>query len=145
MLDRVRDEVAEAYARTHARFAQIVEEEEAVRASIRGFREDLDRARQDVGLPIEVLNNLQLKLDSQLGYLAAIVDYNRAQFELYVALGQPPAAFLARPVPTEGITPTMPEGAIAPNANGGNAPTAVAPTAPPAPPFSPPLPSPSRR
>ena len=32
-------------------------------------------------------------------YLNAIVDYNQAQLELYVALGQPPADVLARPVP----------------------------------------------
>ena len=37
---------------------------------------------------------------SRYAYLDAIVDYNRGQFELYVALGQPPANVLARPVPT---------------------------------------------
>ena len=108
MLDLIRDEVAEAYAATHARYQQMLEEEEAVRSGIRGFREDLGRALQADGLPIEVLNNLRLKADSQIEYLDAIVDYNRAHFELYVALGQPPAATLARPVPTEGVTRTMP-------------------------------------
>ena len=103
MLDHIRDEVAEAYARTHARYQQILEEEEAVQSSIRGFREDLERIKQAAGLPIEVLNNLRLKADSAYEYLEAIVGYNRAHFELYVALGQPPAACLARPVPAEGI------------------------------------------
>ncbi len=108
MLDHIRDEVAEAYARTHARYEQILEEEEAVRSGIRGFQEDLGRARQAAGLPIEVLNNLKLKAEAQMEYLEAIVDYNRAHFELYVALGQPPAATLARPVPVEGVTPAFP-------------------------------------
>ncbi|MHB1560364.1 MAG: TolC family protein [Isosphaeraceae bacterium] len=103
MLDHIRDEVAEAYARTHARYQQILEDEEAVRSGIRGFREDLERIKQAAGLPIEVLNNLHLKADAEYGYLAAIVEYNKAHFELYVALGQPPAASLARPVPTEGF------------------------------------------
>ncbi len=103
MLDHIRDEVAEAYARTHARYQQILEEEEAVQSGIRGFREDLERIKEAAGLPIEVLNNLRLKAESEYEYLEAIVGYNRAHFELYVALGQPPAACLARPVPTEGI------------------------------------------
>jgi hypothetical protein len=51
-----------------------------------------------LGLPIELLNSLSLLGRSKIGYLDAIVDYNRAQFELYVALGQPPADTLARPV-----------------------------------------------
>jgi outer membrane protein TolC len=156
MLDHIRDEVAEAYARTHARYQQILEDEEAVRSGIRGFSEDLARSRQAVGLPIEVLNNLHLKADAEYAYLGAIVEYNEAHFEMYVALGQPPAACLARPVPAEGVTRTVPEvpasptGALAPAvpapAEGGRN-----PSPPPASPdgarspFSPPLPNPSGR
>ena len=111
MLDRVRDEVAEAYASTHARFAQIGEIEEAVRSAMQGFRLDLERSRQGVpgeGLnprPIEVLNSLNLLYRSRLEYLDAIVDYNQAHFRLYVALGQPPAAALARAAPIPGAKP----------------------------------------
>lgn len=99
VLDRVRSEVAAAYARTHARFAQIETSERAVRASRKAFREDFIRTRNAVGLPIETLDSLRLLGRSRLAYLDAIIDYNRAQFELYVALGQPPANNLARPVP----------------------------------------------
>ena len=109
MLNRVRAEVAIAYARTHARFAQIGTTEAAVRASQRGFREDYDLTIQQTGrkvLPIELLNNFRLLNQARREYLDAIVDYNRAQFELYVALGQPPADALARPVPIEGLAPS---------------------------------------
>ncbi len=109
VLNRVRAEVAVAYARTHARFAQIGTTEAAVRASQRGFREDYDLTVQQSGrkvLPIELLNNFRLLNDSRREYLDAIVDYNNAQFELYVALGQPPADALARPVPIEGLAPS---------------------------------------
>jgi outer membrane protein TolC len=105
MLDRVRAEVAEAYARTHARYAQIATTEQAVRTGSDGFREDLDRIRGAVGLPIEVLNNLNLLARARLEYLDSIVDYNEAQFALFVALGQPPADALAHPVPTAGVVP----------------------------------------
>jgi outer membrane protein TolC len=105
VLNRVRAEVATAYARAQARFAQIDIGERAVRAGTDAFREDLTRTRAGVGLPIEVLDSLRLLGRSRLTYLDAIVDYNRAQFELYVALGSPPADTLARPVPADLVPP----------------------------------------
>jgi len=109
VLNQVRAEVATAYARTHARFAQIGTTEAAVRASQRGFREDYDLTIQQTGrkvLPIELLNNFRLLNQARREYLDVIVDYNQAQFELYVALGQPPADALARPVPVGGLAPS---------------------------------------
>jgi outer membrane protein TolC len=105
ILDRVRAEVAEAYAKTHARFAQIETTEQAVRTGTEGFREDLIRVQNTVGLPVELINSLNLLARARYEYLDAIVDYNEAQFALYVALGQPPANTLARPVPTGGVVP----------------------------------------
>src|SRR5262249_61595760 len=105
VLDRVRAEVAVAYARTHARYAQIETAERAVRSSQDAFREDLTRTRHREGLPIEVLDSLRLLGRSRYAYLDAIVDYNRPQFELYVALGQPPADCLARPIPATLVPP----------------------------------------
>ena len=108
VFDMVRDEVAEAHARTHARFAQIADFEEAVRSATEGFQLDLERIKQGVPgrgenpRPIEVLDSLNLLRQSKNDYLDAIVDYNVAHFQLYVALGQPPAANLARAVPPEG-------------------------------------------
>ena len=68
--------------------------EAAVRSGLRGFKEDFDLTRQQglrTVLPIELLNNFRLLNQARREYLDAIVEYNRAQFELYVALGQPPA------------------------------------------------------
>jgi outer membrane protein TolC len=106
VLDRVRAEVAEAYARTHARYAQIGTTEQAVRTGVDGFREDLTRLENTVGLPIELLDSMRLLARARYEYLNAIVDYNEAQFSLYVAMGQPPADSLARPVPTGGVVPS---------------------------------------
>ena len=99
VLDQVRDEVAEAYARAHARWAQIGVSEQAVRTAQDAYREDLTRIRGQEGLPIEVLDSVRLLGQGRGDYLNAIVDYNRAELELYVALGQPPANVLARPAP----------------------------------------------
>jgi outer membrane protein TolC len=98
VLNQVRNEVAAAHARSQARFAQIAITEEAVQASQEAFREDLNRVRALEGLPIEVLNSLQLLARARAEYLSSIVDFNISQFELYVALGQPPAASIALPV-----------------------------------------------
>ncbi len=100
VLDRIRAEVATAYARTHSRYAQIESGERAVLSSTKAFEEDMIRTRNREGLPIEVLDSLRLLGRSRTAYLDAIIAYNMAHFELYVALGQPPANFLARPVPT---------------------------------------------
>jgi outer membrane protein TolC len=99
VLDRIRAEVATAHARSHARFAQIAIAEHAVETSAKAFQQDLTRIRNKEGLPIELLDSMRLLTRSRYAYLDAIIDFNRAQFDLYVALGQPPADFLAHPVP----------------------------------------------
>jgi outer membrane protein TolC len=141
VMDQIRDEVAEAYARSHARFAQMTEEEDAVRSAVQGFALDLERIRQAVPRdesqqprPIEVIDSLKLLAEAKNGFLDAIVDYNEAHFEIYVATGQPPAAALAQPVPVGGENPgSSPAAAPAPS---------TAPPPPPAapgrPPFAPP-------
>ncbi len=118
VLNQIRAEVASSYARTHARFGQIGTTEAAVRSGLRGFKEDFDLTREQglrTVLPIELLNNFRLLNQARREYLDAIVDYNRAQFELYVALGQPPADSLARVVPSSGVAPSdIPGGPRAP-------------------------------
>jgi outer membrane protein TolC len=98
-LNRVRMQVAQAYALVHARYGQIGIAEAAVETSTRGFEEDLRRTRQALGLPIEVLDNLRLLARARYDLLQAISGYNRGQFELVVALGVPPPKTFARAVP----------------------------------------------
>jgi outer membrane protein TolC len=111
MLNLVRSQVAEAYARAHARYARIGTYEDAVRSGYLSFHQDLDRIRARGGaaehevLPIELLNSFNLLAGARVDYLDSIVDFNRAQFEMYVALGQPPANALARAVPVQGVVP----------------------------------------
>jgi outer membrane protein TolC len=137
ILNRVRAEVAEAYARAHARYAQIGTYEDAVRSGYLAYHQDLDRTMfmgadrpRDV-LPIELLNSFDLLANARVEYIDAIVDYNRAQFAMYVALGQPPANTLARPVPTAGVVPpNLPSGAgpaVSPPGRAGSAPAFAPP------------------
>jgi outer membrane protein TolC len=104
-LDRVRAEVARAYVRVHARNAQIGTAEQAVRDATESLSLDTRAVRGGAGKPIELLESLRLLGRARTTYLNAIADYNRAQLELYVALGQPPADTLARQFPAGGVPP----------------------------------------
>jgi outer membrane protein TolC len=111
-LNAVRAEVAEAKARVDARFLQIDAAERAVKASSDAYTEDLTRITKggpNLGLPLEVVDSFRLLARSRYEYLEAIIDYNRAQFQLWVALGQPPADSLARPVPPDLVPPPLVE------------------------------------
>ena len=105
----MRSEVVEADARSRARFAQIDTTAKAVESSLAAFDQDLLRIKGREGLPIETIDSLRLLSRSRYEYLDAIIDYNRAQFQLYVALGQPPATVLARPVPAVLAKPPYPK------------------------------------
>jgi len=70
-----------------------------VRSAEGAYRRDMDRLRQGDVRPIEVLDGLQRLSRSQGAYLDAIVDYNEAQFSLYVALAAPPLGSPAWPFP----------------------------------------------
>ncbi len=97
VLEQVRKEVSLAHRRSTIRYAQLNVGEAAISAASDAFQEDLLRAKANEGLPIEVLDSLELLERASLAYLRAVMAFNRAQFDLYVALGQPPADMLARP------------------------------------------------
>lgn len=113
VLDKVRSEVAAAFVRVHVRYRQLTSAEQAILESETAWREDLNRARGNEGLPIEVLNSLRLLLRSRLALLNTITSYNIAQFELYFAMGQPQSELLVRPVdeasPANELPPSPPE------------------------------------
>ncbi|HEY4259655.1 MAG TPA: TolC family protein [Schlesneria sp.] len=98
VLEQVRKEVSLAHRRSSIRYSQLNVGEAAISAANDAFQEDLLRAKANEGLPIEVLDSLELLERASLNYLRAVMAFNRAQFDLYVALGQPPADMLARPV-----------------------------------------------
>jgi outer membrane protein TolC len=105
VLDRVRQEVADAYVRTQARFAEIDLQARAVQSGTSAMREDLVRVRGLEGRPIELLDSLRQAAEARTDYLNAIIGFDVAEFQLYVALGAPPADTLARPVPQESLHP----------------------------------------
>lgn len=135
VLNRVRAEVAEARARSFARLAQVGVTEQAIQSGRRAFGLDFARIQLRAGrevLPIELLNSFRLLNQARYDYLDAIADFNRAQFELFVAIGLPPADALARPAPLTGLPPAPGSMAIpAPDAGTGPSLEKVPPELPP--------------
>ena len=113
VLNQARADVATAFARSHARSAQIDVNEQATRMGQLGFQEDFLRTRDREGLPIETLDNLRLWNRARIEYLNSIVDFNEAQIDLYIALGQPRADMLARPAPADALPAGVQEAAPA--------------------------------
>jgi outer membrane protein TolC len=89
-INQIRREVAAALAAAKASRGQIDVTARQLATAQNGFREDLDRIRGTIARPIEVENSLDLLADARQKHLRAIIDYNRAQFRLFVALGSPP-------------------------------------------------------
>jgi outer membrane protein TolC len=105
VLDTVREEVVAAYVQALSWLAQVKWQAQAVRAGENASKEDLIRVRGREARPIELLDSLRQGIEARRNYLNAIIGYNRAEVRLYVALGNPPADMLARPVPAELLQP----------------------------------------
>ncbi len=89
-LNRVRDEIATNVAAAKAALNQIEVARRELQSSRNGFHEDLERTYNNLGRPIEVINSLNLLAAARMNLVNAIVEYDQAQFRLWVALGTPP-------------------------------------------------------
>lgn len=108
VLNKIRAQVAEAYANSQSTFAQLDVLNHAVITSREAYQRDLVRTRGGEGLPIELLDSLRLSSTAQMSYLQTIISYNISQYQLYRAIGQPPADLLARPVEGAASEPPVP-------------------------------------
>lgn len=97
-LARIRQQVAQAQANVRARRGQLDLAQRQLRIAQEGYQLDFQRIRNIVAgqpgrpaLPIELLNNLHFLVKARQDLVTALVQYDQAQFELYVALGQPPS------------------------------------------------------
>ncbi len=90
--DLISAEVAEAYHQVHERRRQVEVAQKGVDESLRSLELNMNRIRGAEGLPIEVLQAVQSVAAARRTHLAAVTNYNRAQFQLLRAVGQPAAA-----------------------------------------------------
>ena len=90
VIDQVRREVAEAFGLAAARRQELESAQRQLTSAREGARLDLLRARNLEGRPIEVLNSLRLLDSARQDLIRATVRHNQAEYQLFVALGQPP-------------------------------------------------------
>ncbi len=69
-----------------------------LKTAIAGTREEIDRTRGGEGLPLEAINSVNLLVEARDEFIAALVGYDMAQFELFVAIGETPNAALPDPL-----------------------------------------------
>lgn len=90
VLNKVREQVSVAFNRSAENFRAIGVQRRRVLDATDGFQRDLIRIRGGVGRPIALLDNAKRLREAREALLAAVIGFDRAQFELFVALGQPP-------------------------------------------------------
>jgi outer membrane protein TolC len=89
--DRVIAEVTTAAADLHSYLRQIDATTGSIQAANESYQLNFQRIRQGEGLPIELLQAIRARTDAQDAYTQAVTNYNRSQFRLLRALGQPPS------------------------------------------------------
>ena len=88
----IRDEVVTAYGRMEQTYESMRIAERRLGNAERGLQQDLQRIRGGVGLPVEVLDSMELLVEARTALILATADYDIAQFQLFVAIGQTPVA-----------------------------------------------------
>ncbi len=89
-INLARGQVSASLADAHAARNQVAVARQELASAELGFKEDLERSRQNLGRPIEVLNSLTLLAEARVNLIRALVHYDQAQFSLWVSLGSPP-------------------------------------------------------
>lgn len=92
VLNEVRDAVSVAFNTSAKQFRAIAIQRRRVQEATDGFQKDLERVFKapGTGRPIEVLDNAKRLREAREALLDAVIGFDRAQFQLFVALGQPP-------------------------------------------------------
>lgn len=92
MADVIGRQVADARSLVLARQDDLGIARSRVAVAENAFNEDLKRIRGDVGLPIELLNSIQRLVGARIDVVRIQQEYNLAQMQLFVAIGQTPLA-----------------------------------------------------
>jgi outer membrane protein TolC len=87
VFDRVRREIVEARARIDANRQDIALAQKRVQSSQNAYTQDLVRARNGEGRPLEVLNSAALLATARQDLVRAMTGFSQAQLQLLAALG----------------------------------------------------------
>jgi outer membrane protein TolC len=92
MMNVINRQVADAQSLVLSRWQDLDIARQRRSTAERAFQEDLARIRGVEGLPIELLNSLNRLTAARVDFVRVVHQYNLAQMQLFVALGQTPLA-----------------------------------------------------
>ena len=105
-LNQVRREVSEARAAALAAARQMELSTASVANATQGFKLETERIRLGQGRPIEALDSFNQLLTARQELVQAVIEFDTAQFQLYVAVGSsPPSVPVVGP---EAVPPMLP-------------------------------------
>ena len=97
VLNQIGREVADAFAQSEARRRRFEFSRGRLKTAAAGAREEIDRTRGGEAFPLESINSVNLLVEARDEFIAALVGYDLAQFQLFVAIGQTPSVALPDP------------------------------------------------
>jgi outer membrane protein TolC len=97
VINRIGREVADAFVLSESRKQALDFVLRRLKTAADGAREEIARTRGGEALPLEAINSVNLLTDARQELVRAIVAYDLAQFQLFVAIGQTPSAALPDP------------------------------------------------
>lgn len=83
-------EVIVAHTQVNAKKEQIAIAEQGVKDAEESLKLNEARLKLGVGLPLEVLQAEKALIQSRKDYVSSIIDYNKAQYKLFVSIGNKP-------------------------------------------------------
>jgi outer membrane protein TolC len=97
VLNQIGREVADAFVLSERRQQELDFAMRRLNTAANGAREEIARTRGGEALPLEAINSVNLLTDARQELVRAIVAYDLAQFQLFVAVGQTPSAAMPDP------------------------------------------------
>jgi len=97
VLNQIGREVADAFVLSERRQQELDFAMRRLNTAASGAREEIARTRGGEALPLEAINSVNLLTDARQELVRAIVAYDLAQFQLFVAVGQTPSAAMPDP------------------------------------------------
>jgi outer membrane protein TolC len=97
VLNQIGREVADAFVLSERRRQALDFVMRRLKTAADGSREEIARTRGGEALPLEAINSVNLLTNARQELVRAVVAYDLAQFQLFVAIGQTPVAALPDP------------------------------------------------
>jgi outer membrane protein TolC len=97
VLNRIGREIADAFVLSERRKQELDFVMRRLNTAANGAREEIARTRGGEALPLEAINSVNLLTEARQELVRAIVAYDLAQFQLFVAVGQTPGAAMPDP------------------------------------------------